>query len=112
MKGAPPRRRSRALAPAGWASLAVGLAATGAGAALIAIDERPIRRDCSGENVDAAGHCKWRHNTLGGGVALTIAGVAAIAVGVALVVIDRRRARRSAALARLSVQSGGLGVRF
>lgn len=106
----PPPARRRALAPAGWASLAIGLAATGAGVGLIAVDERPIRRDCSGENVDAAGNCKYRLDTLGGGVALTIVGVAAIAVGVALVVIDRRRGR--AAAGRLSMHAGGLGVRF
>ncbi len=105
---APPRR----LAPIGWAALVVGIAATGTGAGLIALDERPIRRDCSGENVDAFGHCKWRHNTLAGGVALAVTGVAAVAVGAALLVIARKRSKRSAAQARLWPHASGLGVRF
>ena len=107
--GDAPRRR---LAPAGWAALAVGLAAAGGGVGLVALDERPIKRDCSGENIDAFGHCKWRHNTLAGGVTLAVAGVAALAVGVALIVVDRKRSKRSAARARLWPHAGGLGVSF
>jgi len=106
---APPPRR---LAPAGWAALAVGIAATGAGVGLIVLDERPIRRDCSGENIDAEGNCKWRHNTLAGGVVLGVAGVAAIAVGVALLVVDRKRSRRSPTQARVWPHASGLTVRF
>lgn len=104
--GPAPRR----LAPPGWATLAVGLGAAAAGVALLAIDERPIRSDCAGENVDAEGDCKYRHNTLVGGVVLTVAGVAAVVVGAALVAIDRRRGQR--AQARVWMHASGLGVRF
>jgi hypothetical protein len=109
---APAAAPKRRLAPIGWAALAVGLAATAAGVGLIAVDERPIERDCSGENVDVAGHCKWRHNTLAGGVVLTVTGIAAVAVGAALVAIDRQRGKRSPALARLRMHPGGFGLRF
>lgn len=106
---APPSRR---YAPIGWASLALGLAATGAGVGLIAIDERPIRGDCSGDNIDPAGHCKWRHNTLAGGVALTVTGVAAVAVGAILLALDRRLRKRSPTQARVWSHPHGLGLRF
>ena len=106
---APQRRR---LAPLGWAALAVGVGALGGGVALIAIDERPIQRDCSGANVDAQGHCKWRHATLEGGVGLAIAGVAAIAVGATLVLLDRRRGRRSAERATVRALGAGVLVHF
>ncbi|MEZ4450916.1 MAG: PEGA domain-containing protein [Nannocystaceae bacterium] len=103
----PTRRR---LAPAGWASIAVGVAAAGAGVGLVAIDERPITSDCEGENVDALGHCRWRYNTLAGGVVMAVVGVAAIGIGAALVAIDRRRGR--AASSRSKVSLHGLGFRF
>ncbi len=106
---APPPRR---LAPAGWAALAVGVAATGTGVGLMALDERPIKRDCSGENIDAEGDCKWRHNTLVGGVVLGVAGVAAIAVGVALLVVDRKRHKHSSTTARVRPHASGLTVSF
>ena len=106
---APPPRR---LAPAGWAALAVGIAATGTGVGLMALDERPIKRDCGGENIDAEGDCKWRHNTLVGGVVLGVAGVAAIVVGVALLVVDRKRGKQSPTTARVWPHASGLTVRF
>lgn len=105
----PPPARQRRLAPSGWAALAVGAAAAGGGVALIALDERPIRRDCAGDDVDADGDCRWRHDTLAGGVTLVVAGVAALAVGAALVAVDRRRGR---ARATVWTHPSGLGVRF
>lgn len=105
-------RAPRRLAPLGWATLGVGLGAAGGGVVLMALDERPIRSDCSGANVDAEGDCMYRHNTLVGGVLLTVAGVAVIAVGAALVAIDRRRGQRSRAQARVWMPVGGLGLRF
>ena len=106
---APPSRR---LAPIGWASLALGLAATGTGVGLIALDERPIRGDCSGDNIDTDGHCKWRHDTLAGGVVLTVTGVAAVAIGAVLLALDRRHRQRSPAQARVWPHPRGLGVSF
>lgn len=105
-------RAPRRLAAPGWATLAVGLGAAGGGVALFALDERPVRGDCSGANVDAEGDCKYRHNTLVGGVVLTVAGIAAIVVGAALVAIDRTKSQRSRAQARVWMHASGLGLRF
>ena len=101
----PPRR----LAPFGWTALALGVGALGAGSALIAIDQQPIRRDCLGDNVDAFGHCKWRHDTLTGGLTLAITGVVAVIAGVTLVVTDRRR---QPARSAVRMHGSGLLVRF
>ncbi len=98
--------------PIGWAALAVGVAGTGAGVSLIVLDGRPIQRDCSGENIDPAGHCKWRHDTLAGGVALGVGGVVAIAAGAALLLLERKRSRRSLARARVRPGVHGLVVSF
>lgn len=105
-------RRARRLAPFGWGSLGLGLGATGGGLALVALHQRPILSDCAGANIDAMGRCKWRHDTLTGGVALSLVGVAVITIGVVLLVIDRRRSRRSQARASMLVHPSGLGFRF
>ena len=70
----------------GWVALGVGVAAVAAGAALVAIDENPIKSDCGGANVDANGVCKYRYNTLGGGVAMMVVGLAATGAGIGFVV--------------------------
>ena len=58
----PRRGQEASLArPLAWASLGVGAAATAGGVALLILDERPIRSDCTGENVDAMGNCRWRY---------------------------------------------------
>lgn len=106
-----PRARRR-LTPLGGTSLALGLAATGGGLAMVVIHERPIARDCVGANVDAMGDCKWRHDTLAGGVALGLVGVAAVTLGAVLLVLERRRGRRSPARAAVMVAPSGLGFRF
>ena len=81
------------LRPASWAAVGVGAGLLISGFTLIGIDENPYKRDCSGENVDANGVCKFRYNTLGGGVALTVTGVALAAAGVTMLVLDNKRAR-------------------
>jgi hypothetical protein len=96
----------------GWTSLALGVGAGAAGAALLALDERPIRSDCAGANVDADGDCKWRYNTLSGGVVLAIAGLAAITVGAIVIARERLRGKRSRTRPTASVQGFGLGLRF
>lgn len=106
---AAPRRR---LAPIGWAALGAGLAAVVGGAVLVAVDERPIKRDCSGENVDVEGHCKWRRDTLAGGATLLTLGVAALVAGAVVLVLDRRRAPAAPRRAQVRPHAGGLLVRF
>ncbi len=92
----------------GWSAVAIGVGATASGIALLALDERPIRSDCSGENVDMFGNCLYRYNTLAGGVAMLVGGVGALTVGALLVARARRRGRTSTA--RASLRPGGAGV--
>ena len=81
------------LRPASWAAVGVGAGLLISGFTLIGIDENPYKRDCSGENVDANGVCKFRYNTLGGGVALTVTGVALAAAGATMLVLDNKKSR-------------------
>jgi hypothetical protein len=90
---------------AGWTSLGVGVALLVTGIALIAVDENPAKNDCSGDNIDAFGNCRYRWNTLGGGVAATVIGVAAAGAGVGFVVVSRPRAQ-----VRASVGPGRTGI--
>lgn len=106
----PPRRRW--VEPLGWSGVGLGVGAAAGGVVLVALDQRPIRGDCQGANVDAEGDCKWRYDTLAGGVVLTVLGVAAIAVGAAIVGRERQRARRGQARASAWVDPAGLAVRF
>lgn len=101
-----PRERPKVVL--GWSALALGVGATASGIALIALDERPIRSDCGGENVDMFGNCLYRYNTLAGGVAMLVGGVGALTVGALLVARSRRRGRTS--VARASLRPGGAGI--
>ncbi|MCA9708649.1 MAG: PEGA domain-containing protein [Myxococcales bacterium] len=115
-----PRRRpidqgklDQALRITAWTSLGLGVASLGSGIALIAIDETPVDYTrCSGDDVDAAGNCRFRHRTLGGGILMTVLGVVGVAAGTVLLVRDRRRSRASDRRARVLPSSRGLAVRF
>lgn len=76
------------------AALALGAAGIIAGTSLVAIDERPIRSRCTGENVNPLGICKYRHDTLAGGAVLLASGVAMAITGVVLAVVLRKAKRR------------------
>jgi hypothetical protein len=104
----PPRSRMAGPEPWGWVTLGAGLAATLVGAVLLAVDERPYRRDCSGENVDADGTCRFRLDTLTGGAVTVSAGLALTGAGIGLVAHARRKRARATA----SLRPGGLQVRF
>jgi hypothetical protein len=97
------------LAAVGWTGLAVGAASAAGGVTLLAIDGRPITTDCTGDNRDDDGDCKFVHETLGGGVALIAVGAVLIAGGITAIVLSRPRgeARR-----RARVHPAGLGIRF
>lgn len=73
------------------ASLAVGGVGLISGATLLALNGRPYRRNCNGDNLDPNGLCRFRYETLGLGATLTVAGVLATGAGVALLVRDRKR---------------------
>ena len=105
-------RRGRVLRGIGWAGVATGVGALASGAALIAIDQRPITSDCAGENIDINGTCKYRYATLEGGIALTAVGVALAATGIALLVVGRKRERAPSSKVRAQVRATGLQLRF
>jgi hypothetical protein len=93
----------------GWVALGVGVAAVATGAALVAIDENPIKSECTGANVDANGVCKFRYNTIGGGVAALVIGLAATGTGVGFLVHGYRSRGRTGEVA---VGPGSLTWRF
>lgn len=94
----PVRRRGRVVA--GSALLGSGVAAVGAGIALLVLHGRPITGDCSGANVDADGDCHYLHNTRpGGALALGAGAAAAIAGGVMLGLEFRREKPSSVSVA-------------
>jgi hypothetical protein len=76
---------------AGWAVGAAGFATLIGGVVLIAINNREVRGSCSGENVDAEGNCAFRHDTLAGGVTMTVLGAAGMGAGAGLVIWDHKR---------------------
>lgn len=83
--------RSALLRPLGWASIGVGAAALGSGIALLVLDENPVKfTRCSGIDVDAEGNCRFRHDTLAGGIVMTIVGVVGITAGALLVARTRK----------------------
>jgi hypothetical protein len=103
-------RAGRAATIWGAVSTGAGLASLGAGIGLLAINGREDTSDCSGDNVDIDGDCKYRYETLPGGIAATAVGAVLTGVGVGLLIHGRTRARR----ARASVGPGTLelAVRF
>ncbi|MEM6991945.1 MAG: PEGA domain-containing protein [Myxococcota bacterium] len=91
--------------PWGWVGVATGSAAIVAGATFWALDERPAPGErCRGDNVDGAGNCRFRYDTLAPGLVLTAAGAVLALAGTAILVAMRpqRRARR-----RLTWRPGG-----
>lgn len=87
-----PRPRRRTIV--GASLVAGGAAAAGVGAALWAIDSRPVRSRCSGADRDPFGECRWLHDTRTAGIALVATGAAAVISG-AIVLAVRHRLRRS-----------------
>ena len=80
--------------PAGAAAVSGGLAAFGAGVVLLALDGRPYRRRCSGNDVDADGDCRFSYDTIAGGATLAVLGTAAVTAGVFWLIASHRDADR------------------
>jgi hypothetical protein len=106
------RRTRRPLRTAGWAAIGVGIAGVGVGVGLAVLDEDPIRSRCSGANVDVEGNCKYRYDTLAGGIASAVIGAAALGTGIALVVVDRRKHRERTVAVMPTLRGLALSGRF
>jgi hypothetical protein len=113
------RAKAKLLGGLGWTALGLGLGAAGGGIALILIDEQPITSDCSGDNVDAAGNCRWRHATLEPGIGLAIGGAVLLGGSVALLLLARKRGKSKSGpksgtdkQARWQPRLGGLALEF
>lgn len=105
--------RSALLRPLGWAALGVGVASLGAGIALLVVDENPVKfTRCSGIDVDAAGTCRFRHDTLAGGVVMTIVGVVGITAGAILVARTRKGQESDDRRARVRPTLRGFAIQF
>jgi hypothetical protein len=106
--------RSALLRPLGWAALGVGIASLGAGIALLAVDEKPVEfTRCSGIDVDMEGNCRFRHDTLAGGVVMTIVGVVGITAGALLVArTSKKRGKGDERRARLRPTLRGMAIQF
>jgi hypothetical protein len=94
----------------GWSAIGVGVAALITGIALLAVDENPVKGNCSGVHVDIDGDCEFRYDTLTGGVVLTVVGIAGAATGAGLVFHARRSRKRQPAA--MAITPLGLRGRF
>lgn len=103
-------RRRSGMRIGGATATALGVAGLGVGIGLAVLDENPIRSRCNGDNKDIEGHCKYRYDSLGAGIAIAVVGAAALATGVALLVVDRKRQRNGKVALRPSAY--GLAIRF
>lgn len=106
--------------PYGWASLALGIASTGAGVALITIHDDPnipikFGGECNGRT-DAEGDCEFLFNTKWAGLGFSLAGGALVTLGVAILIntskSPRKQAKVEAALEHLQLGPGGVGIKF
>lgn len=93
----------------GGVALAGGIALVGGGLTLLALDDVPYRRRCSGAEIDADGDCKWLFNTGWAGAALAVSGAVLMTLGIIALVRNRApKARLDSKQARL--WPAGLGV--
>jgi PEGA domain len=109
-----PQQLHRPLAIGGLATAAVGI---GVGAALVAAHGRAVARRCGPDDpqsFDVDGDCRYVHETLGAGVALTALGVGLAGAAMTLLLVDasRRKRHRNAWAHRpsLRVSLGRMGV--
>lgn len=97
-KGAKPGTTAgRGLTIGGGVMLGLGLAGVATGVAMILIDEDPMPLKCSGTDVDFRGVCRYRYDTLVGGIVGVAAGAVGIGGGLAMMIKGRQVAVRGRA---------------
>lgn len=96
----------------GWATLAAGVAGVGVGATLLALEGRPVRSRCTGDDLDADGDCRFRYGTLTGGVVSMVTGGVLLGAATALLVVGYRARRGPKTRARISPRGMGVEGRF
>lgn len=94
----------------GGAAVALGGGAVVGGGLLISIHADPIEGDCSGDNVDALGRCRYLHDTRAAGIGLVVAGAAAIVGGAVMAVVGTKQRNASAREAKVRLRPHGLGI--
>jgi hypothetical protein len=101
--------KERGLTVGGWVAVALGLAGTGTGVAMLVLDGREHGPTCSLDLVDINGACPNVYTTAAAGYVSLGLGLAALGVGAGLLIHKRRLASTDA---RVHVTSAGINVRF
>ena len=106
-----PKQKISKMEIAGWTLLGVGLAGIGTGVALVVLEERPNKQQCSGDDVDPLGNCRLRYATLEPGIGV-LAGSGAMAItGLVLALTGRKRRKsKRGEGTRAHVVPAGLGI--
>lgn len=84
-------KQTRSLRITGWTFSMLGIGLLGAGIPLLALEERPVKNQCSGSDMDFNGRCRYRYDTLLPGALLTGFGIASLLTGITTGVIAASR---------------------
>lgn len=84
-------RRRQWMLPWGATLTAIGVAAVATGVTLLLIDGNEYGGRCTGDDRDEFGNCRYRLDTLAGGLAATIGGGVVLGTGVGLLIGTRKR---------------------
>lgn len=107
------RNPGRGLRIGGFTSLGLGVVGIAAGGAMFATDNREITSDCSGDNVDADGDCRYAWDTTPGAVALTVTGGALMVTGAVLLALGYKKRKQALALhPHVEPRMGGMALSF
>ena len=106
-----PALDTRGLHSGGWVALSLGVATTGAGITLAALDGRNHNPSCGPQLRDPNGGCPNIYATATAGYLILGVGVAALATGVGLL-IRHHQGKPKPSSARVGFTTHGLGLRF
>jgi hypothetical protein len=96
-RGSADPKAGRGLKIGGAVLLSLGVAGVATGVAMILIDEDPMPQRCSGTDVDFRGVCRYRYDTLLGGIVGVAAGGVGVAGGLAMLIKGHQIAVRGRA---------------